>query len=88
MLGWALRPASRTTKRPLNGRLERPWRRIAFRRLLVAQTLLLRPQRFVLARAGHPTANLKRVVFGWPWGGLARNVMACAMERGGVKAYR
>ena len=38
---------------------ERPWHRIAFRRLFVAQTLLLRPQRFVLARAGHPTRKPK-----------------------------
>ena len=55
ILGWALRPVSRSTEWPLKGRSERPWRRIAFRRLFVAQTLLLRPQRFVLTRAGHPT---------------------------------
>ena len=37
------------------------------------------------ARRLRATLNPKRVVFGWPWGGLVRNVMACAMGRGGVK---
>ena len=31
------------------------------------------------------TLNPKRVVFGWPWGGLVRDAVACAMMRSGVK---
>ena len=37
------------------------------------------------ARRLRATLNPKRVVFGWPWGGLVRNVKACAMGWGGVK---
>ena len=39
------------------------------------------------ARRLRATLNLKRVAFGRPWGGLVRDVMVCAMARGGVKKY-
>ena len=37
------------------------------------------------ARRLRATLNPKKVVFGWPWGGLVCNWVACAMMRGGVK---
>ena len=40
------------------------------------------------ARRLRATLNPKRVVFGWPWGGLVRNVMACAMGKAALKNDR
>ena len=46
---------------PVPQDLERLWHRIAFRRLLVAQTLLLRPQSLFWPGRAAPHASLKRV---------------------------